>query len=453
MAAPMGIQVTDRILVVDDVAEMRALLRRVLASGGYGVDVAATLAEARALDPGSYAGVLIDDHLGKERGTDLIEELRAADPGAARRCLVVTGEGAAIRLEGVAVLAKPFRPAELLDAVRNLCRPGAAAGPGGSTGPDPGEARPASLPPEGTRPAPGGPAAWQLLAILRRLRERERRDLADFLHDGPIQELTAATLEMHLLRGPGAGQRVDAALGQLSLAAAALHRLMDEDWAFSQPEASLAGTLRRRTAWLLAEPLVVEADGASSALPPSEVVAVTDMVELMLLGAVPAGRPLRARVLVHAGSPADPRATPGTRDQGTTPPGTAPGTGDPAARPRTGHPGAGPRDGDRLIRLGLILTPAAQDDQPIGDPEPARAALRELAAALQASTDAHFGARRWQVGLAVWMGHLPQLADQRFAGLLEAAWRPTARSCWPTPRPSGCSVARGRNWPAAPLSS
>jgi DNA-binding response OmpR family regulator len=399
-----GTQVTDRILVVDDVAVMRVLLRRVLVSGGYSVDVVASLAEARALDPGSYAGVLIDDHLGKERGTELIQELRAADPGAARRCLLVTGDGAASRPDGVAVLAKPFQPAELLDAVRSLCRPGSATGPGGRTGPDPGEACLASLPSEGTRPAAAGPAAWQLLAIIRRLRERERRDLADFLHDGPIQELTAATLEMHLLRGSGADQRVDAALRQLSLAAAALHRLMDEDRAFSQPAASLAGSLQRRTAWLLAEPLVVEDDDASSALPPSELAAVTDMVEMMLLGTVPAGRPLRARILVHAGSPTDPRVPPGTMDQGTTPPGTTSGTGNPVVGPGTDHLGARARNGGRLIRLGLILTPAAQDDQPIGDPEPARAALRELAAALQATTDAHFGVRCWQIGLALWMG-------------------------------------------------
>ena len=447
MSAPAGIPVTERILVVDDVAEMRALLRRVLASGGYRVDVAATLAEARALDPGSYAGVLIDDHLGLERGTDLIEELCAADPGAARRCLVVTGQGATIRADGVAVLAKPFKPADLLDAVSTLCRPGAVGAPGGSPGPDPGqaatggspgpdpgqaaaatgaspgpdrgEARPAPQPPEATRPtAPDGPSAWRLLAITRRLRDRERRDLADFLHDGPIQNLTAATLEMQLLRRPEVGERVDAALGQLSLAADALHRLVDEDSAFLQPEASLADTLRRRTAWLLAEPLVVEADGASAALAPGEVAAVADMVEMMLLGAVPTGRRLQARVSVHAGSPADRRTTPGTRDGGTPPPGTTPGTGDPGAR----RP-----DGDRLIRLGLALTPAARDDQPIGDPGSARAALRELAAALQATPEARFEVRHWQVGLAVWTGHLPRFADQRFAGLLEAA--PDAMVC------------------------
>ena len=70
---------------------MRILIQRVLSADGYQVDVAATLAEARSMDPAGYAAVLVDARLGAERGIDLIDELRSADPAAARRCLVITG--------------------------------------------------------------------------------------------------------------------------------------------------------------------------------------------------------------------------------------------------------------------------------------------------------------------------------------------------------------------------
>ena len=118
-----GITVTKRVLVVDDVAEMRALIRRILSADGYQVDVAATLAEARGLDPAGYSAVLVDAHLGTEHGIDLIEELRSADPAAVRRCLVITGGTADAGPAGLAFLAKPFRAADLLDAVRALPQP------------------------------------------------------------------------------------------------------------------------------------------------------------------------------------------------------------------------------------------------------------------------------------------------------------------------------------------
>ena len=117
-----GIQVTQRVLVVDDVAEIRTLIQRVLSADGYQVDVAATLAEARGMQPAGYAVVVVDSHLGTESGIDLIDELRSADPGAACRCLVITGDQADAS-SGLAFLAKPFRAADLLDAVRALPHP------------------------------------------------------------------------------------------------------------------------------------------------------------------------------------------------------------------------------------------------------------------------------------------------------------------------------------------
>ena len=42
-----GNPVPQRVLVIDDMDEVRTLIRRILSEGGYEVDVAATLAEAR----------------------------------------------------------------------------------------------------------------------------------------------------------------------------------------------------------------------------------------------------------------------------------------------------------------------------------------------------------------------------------------------------------------------
>ena len=136
---------TKRVLVVDDVAEMRALIWRILSADGYQVDVAATLSEARDLDPAGYSAVLVDAHLGTEHGTELIEELRSADPAAVSRCLVITGGTADAGPAGLAVLTKPFRAADLLDAVRALQQAAPPPAPAGSA-------------PAGSVPAPASAA-------------------------------------------------------------------------------------------------------------------------------------------------------------------------------------------------------------------------------------------------------------------------------------------------------
>ena len=123
----------ERVLVVEDTAQMRAVLNRALGRAGYRVDLAATLTEARGMDPGRYDAVLIDANLGAERGTDLVEELRARDEAAIGRCLIITGGSLAALPDGVASLAKPFQLTDLLGAVRALHQPPAGRerhGPG-----------------------------------------------------------------------------------------------------------------------------------------------------------------------------------------------------------------------------------------------------------------------------------------------------------------------------------
>jgi CheY-like chemotaxis protein len=375
--------VTKRVLVVDDVAEMRTLIRRVLSADGYQVDVAATLAEARSLDPAGYSAVLVDAHLGSEHGIDLIEELRSADPAAARRCLVITGGAADAGPEGLAFLAKPFRAADLLDAVHTLPQPAppqpdpSPSGPSGlgPAWPEPGppelrpagSAQPPAVPGAGPQPGPSrdrqppSPAQIRhLLALTRRLRARERRELVGFLHDGPIQELTAGTLEAGMMRRSapaGPVPRLDAVLRQLDAAAGALRWLVDGDWPFMQPEVRLASALRQRASWLLAGSLTTDIDAGCAELAASDVPAVVDVAELMLLGMLPEQCPVRAHLAVR------------------------------------GQP--------QLIELELALTPPRAAGQLMGDPTPAQAAVRDLAEALGSGAHTDCQAECWRARIAL----------------------------------------------------
>ena len=324
-----------RVLVVDDTGEVRMLIRRALAAHGYQVDMAASLAQANALGPAGYDMVLVDAHLGAELGTDLIDVLLAADPAAAGRCLVITGGATGQLPPGVACLPKPFRPADLLGAVRALHQPGdtvpddilpapvlAAAVPTASAAVPAAAATataagatatvPASeaLPPRSRQAAarPGGqaarmPAAWRLLGLIRGLRSSERAVLADFVHDGPIQELAAASLALQLTGGDGSADRTRL-FGELEqeLAAAgrSLRYLTDGDWPFLPPGAALPEIIRQRTAWLPLSSITVDIRHTCAALR-AEAPLIADVVELALFLMTSDGPLSQAHVCVQAG--------------------------------------------------------------------------------------------------------------------------------------------------------
>jgi CheY-like chemotaxis protein len=354
-----------RVLVVDDAEDMRLLIRRILSAEGYDVDVAATLAEARARNPGDYDAVVVDARLGHERGTDLVEDLRSVDPAAVRRCLVITGGAPGALPADVAVLTKPFQPAQLAAAVQALTRPPASPLPDRAPGAVSAGATGAAayVPEEGHQPAAGRPAAWRLLDVSRRRRARERRAVADFLHDGPIQELAATALELQSMRRslpPGQAQAVDAVVRRLDAAAAGLRWLIDEEWRLAQSLSGLAlseltTALQQRTAWLLTVPLEVDV-GRAMKLRPDELPAVVDVAELMLLAMVPEEMTARARLVVEAGEPA--------------------------------------------IWMRLTVWPDGQD-QMTADPAPAHPALDMLAAALAASARFEPGAGQWTATLTL----------------------------------------------------
>ena len=370
-------------LVVDDEPQMRILIQRALAACGYEADAASTLAEARQMDAGSYDAVLVDARIGAERGADLIESMMARDPAAANRCLVITGGAVEPLPGGVACLTKPFHLTDLIGAVRALLRTGpvsAATPPAGTAAPPAGMATapagtgtapagtgtaPAGMgtPPAGTGTAPAGPAGspaaareprtWQLLDLTRRLRGYERRALTDFLHDGPIQELTALSLELQMMSrsaAPAGLPPFDALIERLNAASGALRWLIDESWSFLTPDTDPVAAIAQRTSWLLSEPVTVDTGPGLTALSAAEVQVIVDVVELLLLGLMPPGQPILAHVALRAE--------------------------------------------DHLIGVEATIT-AADDRELSGSPATAQASLDELASALGAGVRAALDPRRW----------------------------------------------------------
>lgn len=354
----------ERVLVVDDLDAMRTLISRTLMLHGFLVDDAATLAEARQMYPARYDAILVDAHLGPERGTDLIEAVLAEDPAAASRCLMITGGNPGLLPDGVACLAKPFRPTQLLAAVRALHRP-AISTPSSPRSrvsgikPPPGAAPPAPRTPEATRPDPpsAGPSAprapgparphrpgadplrrrmpeaarptlrrstglpvppatgparphpptacsscWPLLRLARGLRAQDRDDVADLLHDGPIQELAAAALSLQMVRGspPGDAGQFDAVGQQLDAASRALRWLIDTRLPLPEPGTGLAAAVRQQVAWLAVAPVTVDTRGLPDALDAAAVAALVDVAELVLAALVTGGRAARAHIALSA---------------------------------------------------------------------------------------------------------------------------------------------------------
>ena len=208
-------------------------------------------------------------------------------------------------------------------------------------------------------------APYPVLDIVRRLRARERGYLAALLHDGPIQELAAAPLvlaEARRAMGTSQCDELGALAQQVDAAGRSLRGLQDRLRPFPQSASGLAAVLNRRTDWLLATPLAVDAGTGTAGLLEAEIQVVADMVELILAGLVSEEAPARALAAVRA-------------------------------------------DQD-LIFLEMNMTPAPDSDLAFGDPA-ARAALRSLATVIQARADVDLHGRRLRVRMDIprWPNH------------------------------------------------
>ncbi len=239
-----------RVLVVDDMADVRTMVGRVLTGAGFLVDQAATLAQARAAGLPGYDALVIDARLGDDRGTDLIALLAADDPRAAARCVLMTGGPARQVPPGVTVLIKPFDQAALVDAVR-----AAAAG------------------------------SWRAAEIIGRARGYDYGTMAGFVHDGPAQEISAAILALSLIRRslPAAAHgRIDEVEGLLASAARSLREFTGDRIACLAGQVPLADALARQTRHLLAAPLEVQVTGDAGGTRPGETAAICAAAELLL---------------------------------------------------------------------------------------------------------------------------------------------------------------------------
>jgi hypothetical protein len=211
----------------------------------------------------------------------------------------------------------------------------------------------------------GTPAPHLLLDIVRLLRARERGYLAGLLHDGPVQELAAVPLELAEARramGTSQGDELGVVARQVDAAGRSLRGLQEELWPFPRPSPGLAAALNRRTAWLLATPLAVDAGAGAAGLGEAEIQVVADIVELILVGLVSTEAEGRALAAVQAD--------------------------------------------ENLIFLQMDMTSAPVGDPSSGDPSSggpaaARASLRSLAAAIQAGADVDLHGRRLRVRMEI----------------------------------------------------
>jgi CheY-like chemotaxis protein len=114
----------ERILLVDDEAVLRRLALTILSRQGYNVIEASGPVEAlelAAAQPDSIDLILADVIMPGMRGWEMVERLRVSQPRA--RVLYMSGyvgelESAADKVRPL--LAKPFRPRDLVEEVRRV---------------------------------------------------------------------------------------------------------------------------------------------------------------------------------------------------------------------------------------------------------------------------------------------------------------------------------------------
>jgi CheY-like chemotaxis protein len=109
------------VLVIEDDAEVRAMLVRILAPA-YSVDIAADGEAAlwRFETGERFDVVLCDVSMPNMDGPSLVHHLRRLDAAQARRVIVLTGNAAsasAARLSEHFVVEKPFRVSELRELI------------------------------------------------------------------------------------------------------------------------------------------------------------------------------------------------------------------------------------------------------------------------------------------------------------------------------------------------
>ncbi|HUD38892.1 MAG TPA: response regulator [Streptosporangiaceae bacterium] len=277
-----------RVLVVDDIAEIRELITRMLTADGHVVDAVATAEEAGALDPAGYDVLLIDAHLNQGSGAALIDSLVARDPGIVRRCVVITGGAAGPLPDGVRVLRKPFDHAALLELVHSGKAPGAEASepsPAGQAPSGHGEPEQGDDDDDDREAGRAGARQPRVIELIDWLRRYDHGAISQLIHDGPAQDLSASILAIDLISRhvPADVERqLDEVATWLARTAGVLRDLTDQPWESSRAGLPLADVIRRQAAPALAEPIIVHATEKARPLEPAEQRAVTTVIDMLL---------------------------------------------------------------------------------------------------------------------------------------------------------------------------
>jgi DNA-binding response OmpR family regulator len=112
-----------RILIVDDEPALLGLLQRYLERLGYRIDVAGNAQAALEhfeADPAKYDCILTDLTLPGMSGEEMLERMRAQRPGL--RALVSSGHPYQPRSAGIGFIQKPYLPAMLVEALKDILR-------------------------------------------------------------------------------------------------------------------------------------------------------------------------------------------------------------------------------------------------------------------------------------------------------------------------------------------
>ena len=183
--------------------------------------------------------------------------------------------------------------------------------------------------------------------------------MADFLHDGPVQELTAATLTVDLLSRLAPDEArpyAEQIRRHLDAATRPIRRLMDQAGPAAQAGSTLDSQVQRHTAWLPFSPVTVR-DLRSPATPGPDPAVIVDIVELALHALAHSAPPARADIEIQPG--------------------------------------------EQVLGIMLTITPLDGAAVPAADPAAAETALAQLAAALGGTVQASLGAFPWRVRLGL----------------------------------------------------
>jgi CheY-like chemotaxis protein len=114
------------ILVVDDEAQVRCLLKRILVCHGFTVveadDGTSALGKVREMG-GHIAGLITDIDMTGMTGIDLAKRVASEFPKIPILFVSSAAPESTKAVAGSAFLAKPFHPATLVDAVQRLVQP------------------------------------------------------------------------------------------------------------------------------------------------------------------------------------------------------------------------------------------------------------------------------------------------------------------------------------------